>query len=368
MKRRVRIGGAVTLLIALSSWAALAQLSRAAMVTQLSGGGQLAGKPIRTLQVLAEGSEISVPSGANLRLVYLQSGHKEALSGPLKFRVGQSGSKKLEGAGKLVEEAGGGSNTRLPKSDNLRRMGGSLQARRETVPDATPDQGPTEVLAMLGEPAPPLPPPPPPPPPPAPGAPSAQPAVAPAAPIARTVGIPGEPLRPYMLPLLALKGESYLPLAWKGGQGPFTVTVVSEGAEVCRLSGVQERQIQPEELRLIPGKPYELRVDGQGARDHLAHPFMILLPSEAAAYESEVTSLGVTLGGKPRDLALARIAVAEEWGLWLEALEAARGAAAETPDDAGVQAALGRALFNLGCFEEAEVVLRRAQKLEARRP
>lgn len=352
MKRRVRIGGAMTLLIVLFSWAAPAQLSRAAMVTQLSGGGLLGGKPIRTLQVFAEGCELSLPPGSNLRLVYLQSGQKEAVTGPCKLRVGSASSKKLEGAGKLLEEKSSGTSTRLRKTDNVRRMGGSLQARRETLPDARPDQAPAEVLAMLGDSAPTLQPPP-------------RPGAAPSAPIPRTVTVGHSHLRSYMLPLVALQLENYSPLAWKGGQGPFEVSVSSQGEVLYQASGLEEREISPKELRLVPGTLYLLEVKGQGSAERLSHPFTVLLPSERHEFQAEVAELARAMGGTPRDLALARLAVAEDWGLWLEALESARAAEALDPNDAGVVAASGRALFNLGRFEEAEQTLRRARSLES---
>lgn len=323
------------------SWAAVAGLSRAAMVTETSGDAKLANKPVRTLQVFAEGSEISVGQGGKLRLVYLQSGQKEDVSGPCLLRIGSSASQLVSGEGTVTEVQASGSTTKLRRSENIRRMGGTLQANVR----ARPEQSPGEVLAMLE-------------------VPSDDPGSA-AIPGSRSSGLDDWKLRMFMTPVVSFSADSFQKLSWRGGRGPFRVTLSCNGEVVVPTTVVPGESWEPPKVRFIPGQIYELRIDDEGARDGLTHSFMVLLPSERAEFEANVSDFSQMLGGSERDRFVTRIGLAEEWGLWLEALEYSEDAVEAFPEDAGFQAALGRALFNLGQFREAQSALQRAEKLEA---
>ncbi len=119
------------LILTLAVHGAFAGLQRAAMVTETKGALSAGGKPLRTLQVLAEGVEAEIPAGGKMRLVYLVSGQKESVTGPCRVRIGSAGSSRLSGTGQVVGEQAGGVKTKLQKSENLRRMGGSLQANAD---------------------------------------------------------------------------------------------------------------------------------------------------------------------------------------------------------------------------------------------
>lgn len=311
------------------------------MVTQTSGDAKLASKPVRTLQVLAEGSEISVGKDAKVRLVYLQSGHKEAVSGPCLVRIGSAASQLVSGEGKVVEEQANGSKTKLRRSENIRRMGGTLQANAK----ANPDQSPEQVLAMLEV--------------------SSEGPDGAAIAGSRSTGIDDNKLRMYMAPVVSFSADSFKELSWRGGQAPFRVSLRCNGEDIVPTSVVNADSWAPPKIRFIPGQIYELQLDGDGANQHLTHSFMVLLPSERAEFESNVAEFSRMLGGSERDRLLTQISVAEDWGLWLEALEYSRAAVAAFPDDAGFQAALGRTLYNLGQFAEAQSVLKKAEQLES---
>jgi hypothetical protein len=324
-----------------------AALSRAAMITEISGGGELDGRPVRTLQVLPEGSKVGVPEGAVLRLVYLQSGSKETINGPCLVQVGSTASRLLEGSGKVREQQGSGARTNLRRTENIRRMGGSLQAHLGPQDEralATPEQSPQELLALLPDSE--VPPPP-----------------GPAA-LPRIVSVDDSRLRLLDVPLVSFSDEPYQKMAWEGGQGPFQVSLLRNGEQVAS-DRVPFRNWTPGEVRFIPGQLYELSLLDEQSNATLTRPFMVLLPSEKMEFEANVAEFSEMLGGSERDRLLTRITLAEDWGLWLDALSQARLAVKAYPQDSGFQAALGRALFNLGRLSEARQALSQARELES---
>lgn len=344
--RGLILSASLVLSLTLLAFEAHAVLSRAAMVTETSGGAEIDSKPIRTLQVFSEGSKIQVKPGGKLRLVYLQSGSKEAVSGPCLLEIGSTASKLVEGSGKVVEEQGGGARTKLRRSENIRRMGGSLQANAGDgdLTPATPAHSPDQVLAML------------------------QPADLPgAAPdernVARAVTVDESRLRALNLPLVAFSVDPFKELAWRGGKGPFRVSLSSNGQ--TPVSERVEGFSWAPPVRYIPGQPYELSVTDEQSKATLTQPFMVLLPSERVDFEANVEEFSAMLGGSERDRLLAQVTIAEDWGLWLDALDYSRAAAEAYPEDAGIRAALGRALYNLGQLREAAQVLREARTLES---
>jgi hypothetical protein len=325
------------LLVTMLVWTAHAELARAAMVTQTSGGSTCQSKPLRPLQVLGEGSTIDVPSGASLRLVYLESGCKESVSGPCQLRVGSAESKILSNdpdTRVVVEQASKGT-TKLRKSENIRRMGGSLQAYA--------DKSTGELIAMVT------------------GIDESSPNyVPPQTGQARTVAIDRKTLRMVGIPRASANPDVYRELRWRGGAGPYRVHLLQEDEEVAQATVDKPLFVVPKEVRFIPGKVYKLVVESQESQASLRHDFTVLLPSEQNALQADIKDFAALLGGGPKEQAIARISVEQEWGLWTEALADCRTAIHEYPDDPGLQAELGRTLLLLGELEEARQALNMA--------
>ena len=316
--------------LALLSWSASATVMRAAMITEAKGPSTYASKPLRTLQVLSEGSQLDVPSGARLRLVYLESGQKESVSGPCQVRIGANDSKVLSGSGKLVVEQSNKATTKVRRSENLRRMGGSLQAQ---VDDDLED-----LIAML---------------------PTMEP------PGSRGVTIDPSVVAAKNTPQAAISVDAFKQLQWRGGTPPFRVSLVLD-EQVLASAEVSERFWDlPKEVRIVPGQVYQLKVDEVNGSARMVHDFTVLLPSQRKELEASVDELAKMLGGSERDRLMAELAGQEEWGLWLEAKASAEQAVKAYPDDPGFQTVLGRTLLNLGDLEEAARVLLKAQQLES---
>ncbi len=102
---------------------------RVAMFTEVSGSVQAGGLKARTLMPLGTGVEVSVPQGARATLTFFRDGHREHLQGPCRVRVSASGTTLLAGqAAARVRTAAAPSTMLAPSGQNLRRMGGGLQA------------------------------------------------------------------------------------------------------------------------------------------------------------------------------------------------------------------------------------------------
>jgi len=115
-------------MVLLAGLAGLAQ-DRVAMFTEVSGAVQVAGLKARTLMPLGTGAEVSVPKGAQATLTFFRDGHREHLQGPCRVRVSASGSTLVAGKpAARVRTAAAPSTMLAPSGQNLRRMGGGLQA------------------------------------------------------------------------------------------------------------------------------------------------------------------------------------------------------------------------------------------------
>lgn len=129
----------VAILLFLLSLIGFASSKRAVMVVETKGRNMVTVDTktarMRTLQVLPQGAKIEVPSGATLRLSYFSSGKKEKIVGPCKLLVNENSSTLLDGAGKLEVQTQRDHSTRLDEKENLRRMGGALQAYNTDTPD-----------------------------------------------------------------------------------------------------------------------------------------------------------------------------------------------------------------------------------------
>lgn len=318
------------LLLTLAVHGAFAGLQRAAMVTETKGALSGAGQPLRTLQVLAEGVEAEVPAGGKMRLVYLVSGQKESVTGPCRVRIGSAGSSRLSGTGQVVGEQSGGVKTKLQKSENLRRMGGSLQASAND---------PAENLLAMFE-------------------------VEPEtdSPKPRSLELSGT-LHLVHCPPVARAASAYQTFQWEGGTSPFRVSLRCEGEELERVK-LSERTLSFVERRYIPGKVYQLEILGDIPGERVKHDFMVLLPSEQKALDDEVSSFAEALGDQSHDRFVAQLAFQEEYGLLLDVLATCRQAIEAFPEDSGFQATLGRAHLNLGEYEPAYQALLKAKELE----
>lgn len=312
------------------AYGASAKLSRAAMITETQGAQNAGGQPLRTLQVLAEGAEANIPSGGKLRLVYLVSGQKESVSGPCRVRIGSAGSLRVSGTGQVVGEQSNGVKTKIQRSENIRRMGGALQA--------TADLPAEDLLAMLTDPT---------------TDPSS---------LARSMAFPDR-LRLLNCPPISTVPSVYQSIHWASGEPPFRVSISSQGEELESMT-MTERVLNLPERRFIPGKIYQIHIVGNAPGERLSQDFLVLLPSEKAAMESEISVFSEAFGAEPRDRLVAEISVQEDWGVLLEALKTCRQAVEQFPEDSGFQAALGRTLLNLGEYEEAHQALSKAKSLE----
>ena len=305
------------------------------MVTETKAASNPKGQPLRSLQVLAEGAQVEVPQGGKVRLVYLVSGQKETVTGPCRIEIGNSGSRRVSGTGQVVGEQASGVKTKLQKSENLRRMGGSLQAEADLSAE--------DMLAMIDT-----------------GKPTDS------APMPRS-SEPAEPFRLVYCPPVAAAASDYKTFRWEGGASPFRVTLRVEGEDLEAVT-TEEPLVSFSKRRYIPGKIYQIEVLGNAPGERIAHDFMVMLPSERMALETDVAAFAQALGDAPHDRFVARISLQEECGLLLETVESCRAAISKFPDDSGFQAALGRTLWNLGDRDGAIEALTKAKTLEAKKP
>lgn len=303
------------------------------MVTENRAACNSKGQPLRSLQVLAEGAQVEVPQGGKVRLVYLVSGQKETVTGPCRIEIGNSGSRRVSGTGQVVGEQASGVKTKLQKSENLRRMGGSLQAEADLSVE--------DMLAMIDT-----------------GIP------ADLASVPRS-GRPAEPFRLVSCPPVAAAASDYRTFRWAGGAPPFRVTLRAEGEDLETVT-TEETTVSFSKRRYIPGKIYQLEVLGDAPGERIAQDFMVMLPSERMAMEVDVVAFAQALGDTPHDRFVAQITLQQEFGLLLEAVESCRAAIQKFPQDSGFQAALGRTLWNLGDRDGALEALNKAKSLEAK--
>ncbi len=123
---------------------AVVAADRVAMFTEVSGAVLAGEVKARTLMALGTGAEVLVPEGARATLTFFRDGHRERLQGPCRVRLASSGSTLMEGrASACVRTAAAPSTLLAPSGQNLRRMGGGLQALAD--PDSEEH---SQVLAL----------------------------------------------------------------------------------------------------------------------------------------------------------------------------------------------------------------------------
>lgn len=301
--------------LALAAWAAE---PRVALVLEVKGEVEATigarTRPLRTLQGLPKGVPVTVARGAQLRLTYLSSGLRETVHGPLTLVVGKDSSTRREGSGKYIAEDPVGSTTLVPRSENMRRMGGARHAYQEL--DAL------GLIAKLPE------------------------------QVAEEVRFDPKPRIQDTTPTMR-EVRPGREIAWKGGEGPYTVRLERDDG---RLE--VEQRVEASALvlpSLEGGHLYTLAVsDSNGAVADALH-FYLLSPDEAAAIELDLAGLS----------RLEAIVYLEARGLYEEALPLAEQAASAAPNDVGLLTTLGRLQLVLGQNKQAETTLQRALELES---
>lgn len=326
LKRRVLLL-AILLILGLTVQAAQ---TRASMVLEVSGGATAMiegrNKPLRTLQTLPSGTKVEVPSGGVLRMAYLESGRKEKITGPYSVVIGSQASETgaQGGKGRLEVEASRGATTLVPRSNNLRRMGGTIHAQTQL-----------EALDLV--------------------------AMIPIESNAREVRIDPKPRIQDLPP-----GFSHLPpgreVYWIGGDPPYKVLLSRDDGEV-----IVEQQQASSALTLpalAPGHEYTLQVtDGKDARAD-AKTFYLLSKSEARTLNEELKMIAKANQSSRIEELVLSIAYLEERGLLGEALPLAEEAAKLQPNDPGLLTTLGRLQLQLGRFSEADQTLNQAIELD----
>jgi hypothetical protein len=282
--------------------------------TRANLGGR--SRPLRTLQALPKGTVITVNEGAELRLTYLGSGLRETVNGPLKLVTGSTSSTGQEGAGTYTAQVAAGSTTLVPKSENMRRMGGAKHAFQET--DAL------GLVAYLPD------------------------------PLDKTRWHPKPRIQDHTPSLREVPPGHEI--RWSGGEAPYTVRLERDDGKVqARQQGKASALVLP---KLDGGHVYTLKVkDSKGAEADVFH-FYVLTPAEVAEVETDLSYLG----------SVEAIAYLEARGLWEEALPLAEKAVEASPDDVGLLTTLGRLQLVLGQTEKADLTLHRALELETGSP
>lgn len=353
---------------------------RVAMFTEVVGPVRVGPTPARTLLAVLAGAEVQVPAGARATLTFFGDGHRERLQGPCRVRVGNSAATVLEGsAGCRVRSDGAPASVLAPTGQNLRRMGGGLQALAEPASAERAEVQALAVLFSVGdvmEPAPSAPTPrvaprptaaPPPPPAPAPpmepagpplAAPSPPAAPPPAAPTIQpplTPGAaPGEPPGPpaqahSVSPLRLTEQRVFaLPacLSWTAA-GPVRLILAREGQEVW--SGLCEGSWLQIPGAIPPGR-YRWTVLPQGPVGP-AHAEIQLLPgSERVRVRRAFREAAQMNDSSGWVLLMANLA---DQGLLNEALLANREALRLQPEDATLHLAAARLLWQMGLEDQA---------------
>jgi hypothetical protein len=286
-------------------------------------------RPLRTLQALPRGTKVMVASGSFLRLTYLQSGLRETVTGPLIFITGSTASAVVEGRGKLASERSDGSTTLVPKSENLRRMGGAKHARQDL------DAGGlmfAYIPTNTGE---------------------------------HQVRIDPKPrIQDFSPSLRQLPTDREL--TWIGGTEPYHVKLLREDGKVeVNLSDTGSALPLPE---LEGGYAYKLLVADSQGKEADPMEFYILSKAEAEDVRRDLLAIAKRHGNNRLAELSEGIAYLQARGLLEEALPLAKEAVSLSPEDVGLLTELGRLQINLGRLVDAEETLKRAQQQEAKRP
>ncbi len=115
-----------------------AQSQRPALVTQSSGQALLEPNqtPLKALQYLSSGDTVSLAEGSSVHLTFVYLGTKERVQGPCRIQIGPQGCTNLSKTGKITVQASPEIRTLVPESENLKKLGSSLQANADTSKEA----------------------------------------------------------------------------------------------------------------------------------------------------------------------------------------------------------------------------------------
>lgn len=384
MELRIRYGILIAIFLLSSAYASG---DRAAMVVETKGNNTLTlkGDPVRmrTLQVLGSGAKVTVPEGAVLRLSYFKSGTKEKIIGPCTLEIQLESSKKTAGSGKVELQARRKAGTDLDKSNNLRRMGGALQANSTATPDSelkklnevayleTPQTvrppkpitapRPTRSHPVVGSVVNST----------AGTSPSPQTEAQDAGPAGKTqatkVALPSESKQVKADPEFIGRNQAYLEpklaatVEWSPKKGG-TITLFRHGNKILS-SAVTQAKFQLPLEHLKPGSAYRLMLSQD--RKSSSQEFRIFSQAEKSAYEELIGNIRKRESDDRQGLLSQLIYTNQDLGLLLEAEKAAKAAVSEYPRNSGFWMALGQIQVTLNKREEARAAFKKAQEVES---
>lgn len=333
---RSRVAGLVASLIAILALAGAAQSDRSAMFTVVEGAVRAGGASARTMMVLKPGVVVLVPKGARATVTFFSDGHRENLSGPCSVRIEVSGARLLTGASSQLRRSGAASQTVLaPTGQNLRRIGGGLQAAADPASD--------EHAALLA---------------------MAEPLTTRNDVLARPSGGGGAPAAPAAPPPLVLTAQTVFArppvLAWDAEGRSCRVTVRQGVTVAWEAKAASPPVTLPQSL--VPGR-YEWTVETVGAER--AGAFEILPRSERQRVEAafqEAAAMART--GDPSGWILLMTVLADS-GLLAEALAANDAALELRSRDSSLHLARASLLRRLALREEAAHAVREGRGLGA---
>lgn len=325
---------------------------RAALVLETKGNNSLmlGTKEVRmrTLQVLPPGSTVSVPKDGRLRLSYFRSGRKEKVSGPCRFKITTTASQKLEGSGKIEIQARRNATTELKKDENLRRMGGELQASVTNDPSTTlamlePKRSLSyQVNTSIVRTSPDRPSP------------------------AEVMSQAAKPCEPFGFGPYFLTPEDVVELRWKGGPRP-TKLRLRQGDKILAEVKAQEPVCAVDSELIKPSLEYIIELPGEGKQKKLV-PFATLSQSELREYHRIAYRIRDEERNDRQSLLSQLIYLQLGMGLLNRAERTALQAIKEYSDDPGFYFTLARIQIKLNKKSEAKRNLYRAKRLESFKP
>lgn len=341
---------------------------RAALVLETIGNSKLTFEKktvhLRTLQVLSSGSKLEVAEGSTLRLSYFKSGIKETIKGPCVVEVRADSSRRLSKTGTVTATKNQrNAATELDKSQNLRRMGGALQANTMESPESKLAQAGVVAYepAQVTESA-------------APNLPAItlrspiKPTTLPpaAGAVAEPKGSGGATVAP---PKLVGRSGRYLTVEeasnvkWADNGQATTVSVTKLNQKLFSQSYSKQSSVQIPEKVLQAGNTYKLEIKQGKATDSTL--FSILSDQERSSYRAMVNNIERAEKSDSRGKWSQLILLDTELGLWIQAEQRAQSAVKEYPSDAGFWFALGEIQQHLGRNNQAIVSFKKAAECQS---
>lgn len=287
--------------------APLPEAPQAAMVVEVTGAVKTdLGETLELMQLLRVGTTLVLGPAARVRVTFKESGKREKLEGPGRVVIEEDGCYVESGSTKQTIEDERGTRVVVPRDENLRRMGGELQASLDNQMPAL------AYVDMSGT----------------------RTAVRPA--VAQD---PAAPKRITLFTSPALLPSKPVMLRWRGGPALFTITAKTSSGPLYRekLAGGEVRYRGPD---LVPGL-YTIQA-GDAQRE-----LLILSPYEA-------NQIGLNPQLASRSDWLVRISQLIHCGLLDEAVAVTRRSLKLHTGDRELSLLLARLLKLQGKFQEAE--------------